>query len=41
MYLYKNIYKRLIIKYAKLNINRDNYYFDFYIYRQDINNILL
>ncbi len=41
IYLYRNIYKRLIIKYAKLSINRNNYCFDFYIYKQNTYNILL
>jgi len=41
MRLYKNIYKKLIIKHARLSINKDNYCFDSYIYRQDASNILL
>ena len=32
-YLYKNIYKKLIIKYTRLSINRDNYCFNSYIYK--------
>jgi hypothetical protein len=31
--LYKDAYEKLIIKYAKLSINKDNYRFDSYIYK--------
>ncbi len=31
--LYKDAYEKLIIKYAKLSINKDNYCFDSYIYK--------
>ncbi len=41
MRLYKDIYKKLIIKYTKLSINKSNYRFNSYIYKQDANNILL